>query len=257
MDSSICGSCVLVTPARVRPNDICQREVTMAEKILIVDDDRPFRKMLQHILEEEGYEVATAEDGFDGLRKTIEGSPDLVLVDIRMPKMDGLEFTQRIRERSHVPVIIITAKSDETDVVVGLELGADDYIGKPFDPKEVVARVRAQLRRATIYSQETEEAKQIITCDDLTINLTAHEVKVGDRLIHLRPLEFKLLTFLAERYNRVQERDAIREGVWEEDIFIDSRTLDVHIRRLREKIEKDPSNPRHIITVRGFGYKFQ
>ncbi len=229
----------------------------MAEKILVVDDDRPFRKLLQHILEQEGYEFAAAEDGFDGLRKTVEGNPDLVLVDIRMPKMDGLELTQRIRERSHVPIIIITAKSDETDVVVGLELGADDYIRKPFDTKEVVARVRAQLRRATLYSQGDAATEQTIKSDDLSINMTSHEVKVGERLIHLRPLEFKLLTFLAERYNRVQERDTIREGVWEEDIFIDSRTLDVHIRRLREKIEKDPSAPRHIITVRGFGYKFQ
>jgi len=228
----------------------------MAQTILVVDDDRTFVKLMEGFLEDEGYRVVTAGNGAEGLQRAFVENPDLAILDVRMPEMDGLELCRRIRDRSHIPIIMLTAKADETDVVVGLELGADDYVTKPFGAREVLARVRAQLRRTKVYDRPGEDANCIVQSGDLWIDRGAHVVKVGGQVVNLRPLEFRLLTFLAERPNRVQSRDDIQQGVWQEDVYVDSRTLDVHIRRLREKIETDPARPEHVITVRGFGYKF-
>lgn len=229
----------------------------MVGRILAVDDDRSFLKVIKEALQAEGYEVLTASEGESAMDMVAKHEPDLILMDLRMPGMDGLQLCQLLRERFTTPIIMLTAKADDVDVVVGLELGADDYITKPCNLKEVIARIRAHLRRNTLYSLPPEENSAVLKHGKLVIDRGAHEIKAEGKVVNLRPLEFKLLTFLAERPNRVFSRQEIQEGVWESDVYVDSRTLDVHIRRLREKVERDPANPQYIITVRGFGYKFQ
>ena len=188
--------------------------------------------------------------------------PDLLLLDIMLPGLDGLEITRILRQEMNVPIIMLTARDDEIDRVVGLEVGADDYLTKPFSMRELVARVKAQLRRARIHESELEQYKdknapqQILTFGDLSINTTRHEVKLKEEILSLKPKEYELLLFFAEHRGQMLSREFILERVWGWDYVGDSRTVDVHIRWLRKKIEKTPSDPEKIITVRGGGYRF-
>jgi two-component system response regulator MtrA len=222
----------------------------VTERILLVEDDRRVRRATALALEDEGYSVIEAADGEAGLRLLAERSPDLVILDVMLPGRDGFELCREIRASSDIPVIFLTAKVDTTDVVVGLESGGDDYMTKPFAVKELVARVRALLRRV-----RAESRPQRLRVGDLEVDPAAGTVRRGDREIPLTKTEFKLLSRLASRPNQIFTREVLLEQVWDYDYLGDSRIVDVHIRRLRAKIEDDPASPSLIRTVRGFGYK--
>jgi DNA-binding response OmpR family regulator len=219
-------------------------------RILVVEDDRRVRRATSLSLEHEGYEVWEAADGEAGLRLLAEHSPDLVILDVMLPGADGFEVCREIRRQSDVPIVFLTAKTDTTDVVVGLESGGDDYLTKPFEMKELVARIRALLRRV-----RTEPAQSKIAIGPLEIEPEAGEVTVRGRPVRLTKTEFELLRCLASRPNRIFTREVLLEQVWGYDYLGDSRLVDVHVRRLRAKVEDDPADPRLIRTVRGFGYK--
>ncbi|MFT9057319.1 MAG: response regulator transcription factor, partial [Ethanoligenens sp.] len=220
-------------------------------KILVVDDDRNINELLRLYLEKEGYSVASTYDGVDAVKKFEDHKPDLVLLDIMLPGMDGWQVCREIRKKSEKPVIMITAKGETFDKVLGLELGADDYIVKPFDAKEVVARIKAVLRR---YSGAENDAVKEVRYDNLTVNLTNYELRVEGQLVDAPPKELELLYHLASNPNRVYTRDQLLDEVWGFEYYGDSRTVDVHIKRLREKLE-GKSEQWSLKTVWGVGYK--
>ncbi|MDK2784423.1 MAG: two-component system, OmpR family, response regulator VicR [Bacillota bacterium] len=228
----------------------------MPEKILVVDDEEPIADILEFNLKKEGYQVEIAFDGEAALAKAASFKPDLIILDIMLPKLDGWTVCQRLRQNSTVPIIMLTAKDEETDKVLGLELGADDYVTKPFSPRELLARVRALLRRAQSY-RGTEGNASILTFGDLTLDLTRYEVTKRGKNIDLTLREFELLKFLALSPGRVFSRETLLEKVWGYDFYGDIRTVDVTVRRLREKLEDDPANPTYVQTKRGIGYFFR
>ena len=226
----------------------------MAQKILIVEDEKNISDLLQLYLEKEGYETLAAADGVKGIELFRSFHPDLVLLDIMLPVMDGWSVLNKIREDGKTPVIMLTAKGELSDKVHGLESGADDYITKPFETKEVVARIHAVLRR---YGLEEDSSEKKLTFDKLVVNLDAYELIVDGKRVDTPPKELELLYRLASAPNRVFTRNQLLDEVWGFDYFGDSRTVDVHIKRLREKIEDDPANPELLLTVWGVGYKFK
>lgn len=224
-------------------------------KVLVVDDESSIVNIISYNLKKEGYEVITAEDGEAGLELALNENPDLILLDIMMPKMDGYEVCRKVREKSNVPIIMLTARADEVDKVIGLEMGADDYVTKPFGNRELIARVKAHLRRSTAKEVPVENGN-VQSFGDLTIDFDRYEVTKRGEVINLTMREFELLTFLATQKTQIFNRETLLEKVWGYEYFGDVRAVDVTIRRLREKIEDDPSKPRFIITKRGIGYYF-
>lgn len=233
------------------------REGVKMAKILVVDDEVSIAAMLAYNLKKEGYEVVTAEDGEVALEKFENENPDLLLLDIMMPKMDGYEVCRKIREKSNVPIIMLTARADEVDKVVGLEMGADDYVTKPFGNRELIARVKANLRRFEVKNETVnEQTENVRAFGDLNIDFDRYEVTKRGEAINLTLREFELLTFLATQTPTIFTRENLLEKVWGYEYFGDVRAVDVTIRRLREKIEDDPSKPKYIVTKRGVGYYF-
>ena len=227
----------------------------MENKILVVDDEKPIVEILKINLEKNGYKVFCAFDGEEATQKAFADEPDLILLDVMLPKMDGFTVCKRIREKSAVPIIMLTAREEEVDKVLGLELGADDYMTKPFSLRELMARVKANLRRTQI-AQKPESGADIMTFGDLTIDTEKYEVKKKDTVISLTFREFELLKFLATKQGKIFSREQLLNKVWDYEFYGDVRTVDVTIRRLREKIEDNPSMPTYIITKRGVGYYF-
>ncbi|ONI37546.1 DNA-binding response regulator [Candidatus Epulonipiscium fishelsonii] len=226
------------------------------QKIIIIEDEKTISDIIKYNLEKEGYSVYTAYDGISGL-ETIENiNPDLILLDIMMPKMDGLEVCKRVRQTSDTPIIMLTAKAEEIDKVVGLEIGADDYITKPFGMRELIARVKANLRRFNIPEILVEDNKTI-TEGDLELNLEKYEVLKKGKVIDLTVREFELLKFLVKQKGKIFSRETLLEKVWGYEYYGDVRTVDVTIRRLREKIEDEPSRAAYVLTKRGVGYYFR
>ena len=225
----------------------------MATKILVIDDDINICDLLRMYLEKEGYEVRTANDGVEAMTSFRLYEPDLILLDIMLPKKDGWQICREIREQSSKPIIMISAKGETIDKVLGLELGADDYIVKPLDMKEVFARIKAVLRR---YAKHDTADGELIKFDNLEISLRKYELKIRGKAIDLPPRELELIYFLASNYNRVFTRDQLLDKVWGFDYLGDSRTVDVHVKRLREKLE-DVSDKWVLKTVWGVGYKFE
>jgi len=228
----------------------------MLHKILIVEDDPNLLEVLKYNLQKENYEVITATDGEQGLEVALNRSPDLIILDIMLPKMDGFEVCRILRRKITAPVLMLTAKTDETDKVVGLELGADDYVTKPFSMRELLARVRAMLRRVQI-TETLSSAEKPLHIGDVEVDIERHRASLKGSVLELTPKEFDLLAFLAKNRGLVFSREKLLEKVWGYDYAGDSRTVDVHIRWLRQKIEPDPANPRLLITVRGAGYKLE
>ena len=227
------------------------------ESILVVEDEANIARILTMYLEKDGYRVSVARDGQQGLERFEREHPDMVILDLLLPKMDGLEVCRRIRRQSFVPLLMLTAKKDETDKIVGLELGADDYMTKPFSPREMVTRVRAILRRAKQAAVASINADGAMEFGDLRIDVPRHEVRVGVRPVSLTAKEFDLLRTLAGSPGKVFSRDALLNQVWGYDYYGDARTVDVHVGTLRKKLEPLPSTPRWIKTVWGIGYKFE
>ena len=225
------------------------------EKILVVDDDVNICELLRLYLTKEGYQVTIANDGEEGLDKFNQVKPDMVLLDVMMPRMDGLEVCRRIRKLGNTPVMMLTAKGETFDKVLGLELGADDYVVKPFDTKEIVARIKAVLRRSGPAGTTGGEVKEV-NYDKLSVNMTRYELKVDGKVIDAPPKELELLFHLASNPNRVFTRDQLLDEVWGFEYYGDSRTVDVHIKRLREKLE-GVSDQWSLKTVWGVGYKFE
>jgi DNA-binding response OmpR family regulator len=223
-------------------------------RVLVVEDDRTVAEVVSRYLEREGFEVESVGDGRDALVSADTHLPDLVVLDIMLPGLDGLEVCRRLRSRAPVPVVMLTARGGEEDRVLGLELGADDYVSKPFSPRELTARVKAVLRRARAPLGDLERAGTL-EFDGLQLDLGAREARVHGELATLTAREFELLSFLAQRPRQVFRRDELLEHVWGYT-YGDTSTVTVHIRRLREKIEADPSAPGHITTVWGVGYRF-
>jgi two-component system OmpR family response regulator len=228
-------------------------------RILLVEDDLTLLDVLKYNLTKEGYDVISATDGVQALDAARIEKTDLIVLDIMLPKLNGLEVCRILRNEMTVPIIMLTAKAGETDRVVGLELGADDYITKPFSMREFLARVKAMLRRAEMVKQGASYEKTVspvITAGDLEVDLIRHKVSLSGTAIELSPKEFDLLAFLAKNKEQVFSRDQLLEKVWGYDYSGDTRTVDVHMRWLRQKIEADPAHPRYLLTVRGVGYKF-
>lgn len=226
------------------------------KKILVVDDEKPISDIVKFNLEKEGFEVVTAFDGEEALQKVEEENPDLIVLDLMLPKMDGLEVCREVRKTKDIPIIMVTAKDQEIDKVLGLELGADDYVTKPFSNRELVARVKANVRRQASM-QSTESAKEEsndIEVGDLTVHPDAYIVSKRGESIELTHREFELLHYLARHIGQVMTREHLLETVWGYDYFGDVRTVDVTVRRLREKIEDNPSHPTFLVTRRGVGY---
>ena len=221
----------------------------MSSRILVVDDDVALAEMIGIVLEGEGYTVSTCPDGAKAVAAFQEHHPDLVLLDVMLPGMDGFEVCAALRAESNVPIVMLTARSDTADVVTGLEAGADDYVPKPFKPRELVARVRARLRG------REDAGEERIALADLEIDVPGHAVRRGDRLIALTPLEFDLLATLARTPSKVFSREELLEQVWGYRHAADTRLVNVHVQRLRSKIERDPEKPEIAVTVRGVGYR--
>jgi two-component system OmpR family response regulator len=230
----------------------------MAEnrKILLVEDDRNLLDALKYNMLKEGYAVLAAADGADGLDIARREKPDLIILDVMLPSISGFEVCRILRKETSVPILMLSARADETDKVVGLDIGADDYVTKPFNLRELLARVRALLRRSeTVESRE--ESQAIVKIGDLEIDASRHRVSKTGKTIDLTPKEFDLLVHLARNKGLVLSRDQLLEKVWGYDFPGDTRTVDVHVRWLREKVEDDPNAPKMIVTVRGVGYKFE
>ena len=224
-------------------------------KILIVEDEESVLDPLELLLTKEGFSIETARDGKEALEQFAKTKPDLILLDLMLPEISGTEVCRQIRLKSQVPIIMLTAKDTEVDKVVGLELGADDYVVKPYSKAELVARIKAVLRRKG--SDSTNEQSGSITAGPVVIDVERHQVSINDQLISLPLKEFELLEFLVRNSGRVLTRTQLIDRVWGSDYFGDTKTLDVHVKRLRAKIEKDPANPVYIQTIRGLGYKFE
>ncbi|MDH7482709.1 MAG: response regulator transcription factor [Armatimonadota bacterium] len=226
----------------------------MNEKILIIEDEALIADSVSYALKKEGYQVLVATDGAQGLAMAREQSPDLILLDIMLPTIDGFEICRILRKETSIPIIMLTAKGEEVDRVVGLELGADDYVIKPFSIRELIARLKAVLRRSSLVEESGRQ--EVLRVGDLTVDCSRRIVKLGDKTIYLPLKEFELLRILVKNRDRVMTRDMLLNAVWAEDAYENSRTLDVHIRWLREKIEDNPSLPKRIVTVRGIGYMY-
>lgn len=232
------------------------REATgaAAKTVLVVEDEASLASTLSYNFRKNGFNVVTAADGYEGLQAARRENPDVVVLDLMLPKMDGLEVCRRIRAGSDVPILILTAKGEEFDRVVGLEMGADDYLAKPFSMRELIARVRALIRRSA--GRAFAEDVSRLTAGTLEVDIRGRTVKREGREIALKPKEFDLLFYLAKNAGQVFTREQLLEHVWGYEFFGGSRTVDVHIRWLREKLEAQPAQPRHLLTVRGVGYKF-
>ena len=230
------------------------------KKILVVDDEKPIRDILVYNLQKEGYDVLEAEDGEKAIEFALSNKPDLILLDIMLPKVDGLTVCKRLRHTLNVPILILSAKDEEIDKILGLELGADDYITKPFSVRELMARVKANLRKADATGEPTEQIAEdkkynnVIHIGELTIDLDKFEVRVRENVIDLTLREFEVLKYLANQPGQVVTREILLEKVWGYEYYGDIRTVDVTVRRIREKIEKDTSAPKILITKRGVGY---
>jgi DNA-binding response OmpR family regulator len=225
-------------------------------RILLVDDEQSVQTLLSYPLVKEGYEVITAGDGREALDRFAEQRFDLIVLDIMLPTLDGIEVCRRIRTRSRVPIIMLTAKGDEIDKVLGLEMGADDYITKPFSVREFRSRVRAALRRAEMVGDRPGGEEPIVV-GELKIDFERRAVVMRGDELRLTYVEFEILTALARSPGRVHTREMLLEQVWGDSAYRDSRTVDVHIRHLREKLERDPRSPDYLLTVRGVGYRFR
>ena len=226
-------------------------------KILVVDDEKPITDIEKFSLEKEGYEVEVAYDGEDALKKVEENTPDLIILDIMLPKIDGLEVAKEVRKTHNMPIIMVTAKDSELDKVLGLEIGADDYVTKPFSNRELVARVKANLRRQSVASENSskeDDEKREIRFGDLTVHPDSYSVTKNGKTVDLTHREFELIHYLAQHAGQVMTREHLLQTVWGYDFFGDVRTVDVTVRRLREKIEDDPSQPKWLVTRRGVGY---
>ena len=221
----------------------------MTPKILVVDDDPAISEMLTIVLEAEGFEAIPVVDGLEAVPAFRQHQPDLILLDLMLPGMSGVDICKEIRKESNLPIVMLTAKTDTVDVVLGLESGADDYITKPFKPRELIARIRARLR------QTNEEPSEVLEIGDLTVDVPQHIVTRGEEEINLTPLEFDLLVELARKPHQVHTREELLESVWGYRNASDTRLVNVHVQRLRSKIEHDPENPEIVLTVRGVGYK--
>ena len=227
------------------------------KKILIIEDEAPISNIIKYNLKKEGYEVDAAFDGGEGLKKALAGDVDLILLDIMLPVMDGFEVCKQVREKSNVPILMLTAKEEEVDKVLGLELGADDYITKPFGMRELVARIKANIRRTSLQeSGEEETPEDIKSFGNLELDMNRYEIRKNGQALDLTLREFELLKYLAERENKVFSREQLLEEVWGYEYYGDIRTVDVTVRRLREKLEDDPGDPKYIVTKRGIGYFF-
>jgi len=226
----------------------------MAKRILIVDDEPLIVKGLKYSLEQDGYETDSAADGEEAVNSFFAGNFDLVLLDVMLPKLNGIEVCQRIRERSNVPIIMLTAKGEDMDKILGLEYGADDYMTKPFNILEVKARIKTIFRRTAMVSKENNS--KIIKVRDMTINANSRSVTIGQKEVNLTAKEFDLLQLFASNRGTVFSREQLLETIWKYDYLGDLRTVDVHIRRLREKVEKNPAQPEFIFTKWGVGYYF-
>ncbi|MHB8962026.1 MAG: response regulator [Saccharofermentanales bacterium] len=229
----------------------------MLMKILVVDDEHNIVDILRVNLEREGYTVVAAYDGLQALEMADTQKPDLVLLDCMLPKLDGFDVCRKLRQKTSIPILMLTAKSEEIDKVLGLELGADDYITKPFSVREVLARVKAQLRRITFIENSQEETAKILAFGDLEIDTDKYELRLAGKVIDLTLREFELVLFLAKNKGQVFSREALLEKVWGYEYFGDVRTVDVTVRRTREKLEPDQQNYRYILTKRGVGYYFE
>ncbi len=231
----------------------------MAQRVLVVDDEQSIVTLLKYNLEQAGYVVEIAQDGEEALHKEKETKPDLIVLDVMLPKKDGIEVCKTIRsDKNQVPILMLTAKDDEFDRVLGLELGADDYMTKPFSPREVVARVKAILRRSSVVdSVKNEDEDEDIVIGNIRIRPDFFEVYRNDTLLELTPKEFELLLYLVERQGRVITREHMLNSVWNYEFAGDSRIVDVHISHLRDKLEENPKQPQLIKTVRGLGYKLE
>jgi len=229
----------------------------MAIRILVVDDEKDIVELISYNLEKEGFAAVKAYNGEEALKIVQKDRPDLMILDLMLPGMQGMEVTKRLRsnpETARLPIVMLTAKNGEVDTILGLEMGADDYVTKPFRVRELMARVRAILRRSSMQDKNSE--KETFSFKDLFIDFTSHVITLAGVPLELSPTEFKLLSFFVRRPGRVYTRNQILDHVWGDDAFVEPRTVDVHIRRLRSQIEKDMVNPQYIITVRGIGYKF-
>ncbi|HSN66633.1 MAG TPA: response regulator YycF [Fusibacter sp.] len=230
----------------------------MNKKILVVDDEKPISDIIKFNLIKEGYDIETAFDGEEALKKVYQFQPDLVLLDVMLPKLDGFQVCRRIRESFNMPIIMLTAKEEEVDKVLGFELGADDYITKPFGMRELIARVKANIRRLSLVDVDgNTNGNNVIYAGKLIIDLDRYEVTKEDRTIELTLREFELLKFLATQANQIFTREQLLKDVWGYEYFGDIRTVDVTVRRLREKVEEDSSEPTYIMTKRGVGYYFK
>ena len=235
----------------------------MPERILVVDDEISLQETLAYNLTREGYQVEVAGDGNMALHLARTSKPDLVILDVMLPGLDGFEVCRILRQEASIPVLMLTARDDEIDRVVGLEVGADDYLAKPFSMRELMARVKALLRRVRLIREDVatekleEEQPKLIAFDNLVIDLTRREVKLDGEVLALKPREYELLLFMDQQKGRLLTRPQILEQVWGWDYMGDSRTVDVHVCWLRKKIEPDPETPQRIITARGAGYRFE
>lgn len=229
-------------------------KLAMSDRILIVEDEESVAEAVAYALEQEGFAVSVAEDGKTALTMFEQWTPDLVILDLMLPEISGWDLFAAFRRRRDVPVIMLTARVEEPDRVAGLEMGADDYVTKPFSMRELVARVRSVLRRST--EPVTEQAAGVMTGGGITLDTERHEVIVDSGPVSLSPKEFDLLAYLMHHAGRVRTRADILQAVWGESEYVDERTVDVHIRWLRTKIEQDPARPERLVTVRGVGYKF-
>ncbi len=227
----------------------------MGQKILIVEDEKNIVEILKYNLGKEGFTTIEAFDGDKGLALALSEKPDMVLLDLMLPGMDGFTVCKKIREVSEVPIVILTAKEEEVDKVLGLELGADDYITKPFSQRELMARLKANLRRIGM-NNEKSSGNKAFSCGDLIIDIDRYEVKRGEDVIELTLREFELVKFLAMNKGQIFSRENLLEKVWGYEYYGDVRTVDVTVRRVREKLEKEPSNAIYILTKRGVGYYF-
>lgn len=223
--------------------------------VLVVEDEQSLREPLVYILQREGFDVLEAADGPSALIEWQNGSPDLILLDLMLPGMSGVDVCREIRTRSNVPIIMVTAKDSEVDKVVGLEIGADDYVVKPYSTRELLARIKAVLRRGAV--PDSNETRSVLEAGPVRLDTERHAVTVNGQPVTLPLKEFELLEYLMDNTNRVLTRGQIIDRVWGSNYYGDTKTLDVHVKRIRSKIEPDPANPKFIITVRGLGYKFE